>query len=331
MLLFLATILEQLDLALEHVLGSDIHNARFGLMLTDNALELVLHQIARDKVNDLKLFGGSRASYMHQAALDKALGRSFSDKVNFVRMAGLMSEEMAQTIGIMHGVRNEVYHVGLQHEAILPSLSSFYLKVACTYISSYKPPFLAVSSNQKLPERAKKYFGHDEFWEANDFRQGCAKLALDVGHKPAETIAALADHLDEVIEEQDACIDTIAGGVYPSQRTTRGDAFMHCQTWSVALSEVGKAYARKNGFAGSTIGELNEWIEAHYPLKYRGDPISRWRKQAVKLRFEKNANAALRRYDNFMTDTASIREAISKSAALCEAEIDGEFERARGN
>ena len=106
---------------------------------------------------------------------------------------------------------------------------------------------------------------------------------------------------------------------------------MDCQTWSVALSEVGKAYARKNGFTGSTIGELIEWIEAHYPLKYRGDPISSWRKQAVKLRSEKNANAALRRYDNFMTDTASIREAIRKSAALCDAEIDLEFERARGN
>ena len=119
MLLFLATILEQLDLALEHVLERDIQNARFGLMLTDNALELVLHQIARDKVDYLKLLGGSRASYMHQAALDKAW-RSFSDKVNFVRLVGPMSEEMAQTIGIMHGVRNEVYHVGLQHEAILP-------------------------------------------------------------------------------------------------------------------------------------------------------------------------------------------------------------------
>jgi hypothetical protein len=189
MLLFLATILEQLDLALEHVLERDIHNARFGLMLTDNALELVLHQIARDKVNDLKFFGGPRASYMHQAPLDKALGRSFSDKVNFVRLAGLMSEEMAQTIGIMHGVRNEVYHVGLQHEAILPSLSSFYFNVACTYISSYKPPFLTWSSNQKLPERAKKYFrlDDDEFWEPKDFRQGCAKMARDVGHKPVET------------------------------------------------------------------------------------------------------------------------------------------------
>jgi hypothetical protein len=333
MLLFLATILEQLDLALEHVLERDIHNARFGLMLTDNALELVLHQIARDKVNYLRLFGGPRASYTHQAALDKALGRSFSDKVNFVRVAGLMSEKMAQTIGIMHGVRNEVYHVGLQHEAILPSLSLFYFNVACTYICSYKPPFLTWSSNQKLPARAKKYFRRDgdEFGEPDDFRQGCDKLALDVGHKPAETIAALADHFDEAIQQQDACIDTIAEGVYPSQRTTRDDAFMDCQIRSLAFSEVGKAYARKNGFTGSTIGKRIEWIEAHYPLKYRSDPISRWRKQAVKLRAEKNANAALRRYYKFMTETASIRESISESAALCEAEIDREFERARGN
>src|SRR5258708_2368266 len=79
MLLFLATILEQLDLALEHVLKRDIHNARFGLMLTDNALELVLHQMAKDKVNDLKSYPWRCDSLTHQAALDKALGRSFGD------------------------------------------------------------------------------------------------------------------------------------------------------------------------------------------------------------------------------------------------------------
>ena len=49
------------------------------------------------------------------------------------------------------------------------------------------------------------------------------------------------------------------------------------------------------------------------------------RKQAVKLRAEKNANAALRRYYKFMTETASIRESISESAALCEAEIEGDL------
>jgi hypothetical protein len=60
MLLFLATVLEQLDLAFEHVSKRDIHNARFGLMLVDNAVELVLHQIAKDKINELKLFFQTR-------------------------------------------------------------------------------------------------------------------------------------------------------------------------------------------------------------------------------------------------------------------------------
>jgi hypothetical protein len=34
MLLFLASILEQVDLALEHISNDNIHNARFGVMLT---------------------------------------------------------------------------------------------------------------------------------------------------------------------------------------------------------------------------------------------------------------------------------------------------------
>src|ERR1700677_4138028 len=93
MLLFLATVLEQLDLALEHVVKGDVHNARFGLMLTDNALELVLHQIAKDKKSDLKSYAWRNEIYPQQAALDKALGRSFGDKVNFARLIAKMPEE----------------------------------------------------------------------------------------------------------------------------------------------------------------------------------------------------------------------------------------------
>ena len=63
MLLFLATVLEQLDLALEHVSKRDVHNARFGLMLTDNAVELVLHQIAKDQAAELKVYSSLRKEY----------------------------------------------------------------------------------------------------------------------------------------------------------------------------------------------------------------------------------------------------------------------------
>src|SRR5215469_6768341 len=74
---FLATVLEQLDLALEHISKGDIHNARFGVMLTDNAIELVFHQIAKDKAFKVKMYSYGREEYQHQAALNNALGRAF--------------------------------------------------------------------------------------------------------------------------------------------------------------------------------------------------------------------------------------------------------------
>jgi len=55
MLLFLASVIEQLDLALEQISKVDVHYARFGMMLTDNAVELILHQIAKDKASNLKM------------------------------------------------------------------------------------------------------------------------------------------------------------------------------------------------------------------------------------------------------------------------------------
>ena len=48
MLMFLADVLEQMDLALEHIEKGGVHDARFGLMMTDNAVELVLHQTAKE-------------------------------------------------------------------------------------------------------------------------------------------------------------------------------------------------------------------------------------------------------------------------------------------
>jgi hypothetical protein len=61
MLLYLANILDQLDLALEHLKKEDPNNARFSLMLSDNVVELLLHQTAKDKRMELRQFSHVRA------------------------------------------------------------------------------------------------------------------------------------------------------------------------------------------------------------------------------------------------------------------------------
>jgi hypothetical protein len=265
-------------------------------MLTDNALELVLHQIAKDEKSDLKFYAWRQQAYPHQALLDKALGRAFGDKVNFACLIDKMTEETSQTVLIMHSFRNEVYHVGLQHETILPTLARFYFDIACTYLSAYRPRSLGWSSKQKLPERAAKYFpGH------RDFAGGCAALAKSSGHNPALAVSVLADHVDKVVEEQDLCIGIIARGAYAHQRTTRDKAVIDSQTWPLLFSEEGKTFARRHQFTGNTF-EFRDWLGTHYPLKFRGDPIPRWQKRAAKLRAQKNPHTALRHYKTFMSE-----------------------------
>lgn len=328
MILFLASVIEQLDLALEHLKKGDAHNARFGLMLTDNALELVLHQIAKDKVSLLRFERWKREVYPQQSALDKALGRHFADKVLFARVTGSLTDEVATTVNIMHGFRNEVYHAGLQHEAILPAIALFHFEVATRYIGTYQPLFVGWRSDQALPERAKKYLALN-FSGKSDFAKSCMVLSQTCGHNQADTIAILADHLDSVIDEQDTCIDIIANGVYENQRVTRAQAVVSCQTWPLAFSEKGRTYAAERAFSSNAV-DLVEWLASNYPLKYRNDPVNRWRTQAKKLRNEANPHAALRRYQTFMDETAEIREAILESAEACETEIQNAIDRARG-
>jgi hypothetical protein len=98
MLGFLANVIEQLDVALEHLTKCDANNARFGLMLTDNIVELMLHQIAKDKKNELKMFSYMREEFKHTAALEKALGRPFESKVKFAKVLGTFLDEIAESI-----------------------------------------------------------------------------------------------------------------------------------------------------------------------------------------------------------------------------------------
>jgi len=332
MLMFLASVLEQLDLALEHVSKRDVHNARFGLMLTDNAVELFLHHLAKDRARHLKVYTFRRETYPHQKALDNALGRAFDAKVKFAKLEYGLTEDVARTINIMHEFRNEVYHVGIQHEAILSEITKFYLDTACRYLGTYKPSGLSWGSNQKLPERAKKYFPNFESFMPggyDDFGKGCVTIANLCRHEAADTIAVLADHMDDVIQYQDSCLDEVAGGVYVGQQTTRDEAVIGCQTWPLAFSDKGKAFAAEHGFSDKLL-HLPDWLAANYPIEFRSDPIPSWEKRAAALRKQKNPHVALAQYESFMKETMTLREEILHAAELVDAEIQSAIDRARG-
>ncbi|CUH52691.1 hypothetical protein [Shimia marina] len=77
MLVFLAHAIEQLDLAAEHISKGDPNNARFGLMLTDNVLELVLHQMAKDEQRERTNFLNREKTYADEFGLESRTWQAF--------------------------------------------------------------------------------------------------------------------------------------------------------------------------------------------------------------------------------------------------------------
>jgi len=331
MLLFLASVLEQLDLASEHLAKKQIHDSRFALMLTDNAVELVLHQIAKDKADPLRMFRHLEDGYLHQAALTKALGRNFDAKVKFAKIEAGLSDEMAQTLTLLHTYRNELYHVGLAHEDILAALAAFHFDTACAFVSRFNPRFLSWGSALQIPPRAKRYFNNAPHFPGTqeDFSKACHTLRDACGFNAQALIAALADHLDALIAQQDTCIDIIADGVYQDQKTTRDKAVIETQVWQLAFSQQGRDFALSRGWNGNLL-QMVEWLAANYPITFGSDPIPSWTMQAARLRSEKNPHKALSTYQSFLTSTEQLREAIEQAAAAAEAEIEAAIERMRG-
>ncbi len=331
MLLFLAGVVEQLDLALEHIDKGDVHNARFGLMMTDNALELVLHQIARDKRAEAGSWRYRDKPYPYEAQLRRAFLGSFSDKVVFVRLEGGLDAESAHTFNILHDYRNDIYHAGLAHEGILLALARFYFDTSCAYISHYEPLGVGWSSDQKMPERAQKYFnGHRSFpGKREDFGAACIAMAAANDFDPAEVSEILSEDMDRIVEFADTCIQIVADGVYEGQQTTRDGAVIGVQAWDLAFSDEGKAFVVELGFEGHPVRSVDLLIEK-YPFPFRRDPIPSWKERSKRLRARGHPHQALDSYQAFVTQTGTLRAALEQSASAAEAEIERVMDERRG-
>ena len=332
MLKFLVNNVEQLDLALEHISQGDANNARFGLMLVDNVVEITLHQIAKD----LKLQIEAQPwmyhdkPYEHVAAMWAALGQQFGPKVKFAKLIGYLRHEASETISICHSFRNEVYHIGVQHETILPAISRFHFKIACEFLGDYTPFFIGYSSDVKLPERVKKYFETNRsFVEGIEIYQAaCASLGDEISIQATNFAATLADHLDMVVEDQDIAIGMIATG--GPRITSRDEAVVESMAWKVAFTGEAKKFAQENGWSKGSVLEYVKWIEKNFPMPIRKDPISVWRKRALAVRREMNPHKALKKYRNFMTRTAETRATLDEAHAHVDQYIQEQIDFLRG-
>jgi hypothetical protein len=330
MLLFLANLIEQIDVAVEHLEKGDANNARFALMLSDNAVELMPHRMAQDEKRKLKNYPHSGTTNPHKTALNRAQGRHFDEKVKFAKLTARLSEDQADILTIAHAIRNEIYHVGVQHEAILRAVAGLHIKTVCDFFFAHSPISMSWNSNQRLPDRAKAYFSDPEILmpsARDEFRTACEKLALRTSHSNKTFAEALASDMAQTIEEKDKFIDYISTSAPREQ--TRDEVVIDCQVWPLAFSEEGKQFARDNDFPGGNLLAFIDWLSKNYPLQFKGDPIASWKKRAKQLFQERNAAKALKRYRTFMDETADLRDRIDETTSQVDNYIDEQIERAR--
>src|SRR5450631_706328 len=328
MMNFLINIVEQIDLAREHVVKGDTNNARFGLMLIDNAVEITLHQVAKDKQTDLKSFSQRDIAYEHSAALEAALRQHFGSKLKFASTIGMLPEEVSESIGIFHAFRNEVYHIGIQHEVVLPAVAAFYFKVACEFLAGYTPRWIGYNPDIELPERAKKFFGNERFHinGIEKYQAACEELEDMLPFSPADVARILADHMDDLIKMQDTAIRMIATA--GPRKHSRDEAVAETFAWSVAFTEEGKKFALERGFKGS-MADYIKWLGENYPLPLKKDPIPGWKSRADGVRAESSPHKALKKYRDFMRQTAEVRAALEKSLGQVEQYVEEQIERMR--
>jgi hypothetical protein len=329
MMNFLINIVEQIDLAKEHVAKADANNARFGLMLIDNAVEITLHQVAKDKQRDLKSVSQRDKAYEHSAALEAALGQHFGSKLKFASTIGMLPEGVSESIGIFHAFRNEVYHIGIQHEAVLPGVAAFYFKVACDFLAGYAPRWIGYNPDMELPERAKKFFGNERFHinGIEKYQAACRELGDMLPFSPADIASVLANHMDDVVKMQDLAIHMIATA--GPRKHSRDGAIVETLAWNVAFTEEGKKFALERGFNEGSMVDYIKWLGENYPLPLKKDPIPGWKARAAGIRAESNPHKALKKYRDFMKQTSDARAALEKSLGQVEQYVEEQIERMR--
>lgn len=306
------------------------------MMLTDNVVEITLHQIALDKKREITTFQKLNEKFEHGKAMQAALNRHFDTKVKFARLMGVLNQEQADSLNTLHEFRNEVYHIGVQHHDVLPALSRFHFEIACDFLAEYEPQGLSWGSNTKIPDRAKKYFagakegGPGSFYNLGsieEYQEGCTALGNSAEFDPADLIQDLSDHMALEIEAQDCALESAAkDGPFP---TSRDQAVIDCQAWPFAFTEEGRNYPKPVGWSGSVLDHVT-YIAENHKWDYYQDPIPSWQRRLENLRSEDNPHAALRKYRNFMDQTEKIREALLEAARQVDAYIEEQIDRMRG-
>lgn len=148
--------------------------------------------------------------------------RNLDSKVAFFANREVLEPALGPVLEKLHKYRNEMYHRDKLQREVLKPATLIYFDSACTALESYKPPIMAFTGNQLVPELSRFTGGSSGFLEMDLPQRIAAQLRCEVGLDLPQVRSVLAQYLtarlDEITEGLTFIEDNLGG---PAPRARR--------------------------------------------------------------------------------------------------------------
>lgn len=324
--------IEQLDLAGKQLQKANATYGRVALLLTDNIVELILHeQCEYEFLSDDALRGPGRCKYTPELR-KKVLGQHFDEKAKFCRQINLINDDQLDLILIGHRYRNELYHVGIKYEPIVYAIAWEYHNAACDLFTLARSCGYRIVPKDELSE-VVRYHAADLITQdgmlvdRDKFRQG---VAYSLKHIKPELSRSFVEIIcDFAIEKVEAIIENISFLSEDNCRGSKETEVLHEIQFTKFLQEH---FSAANSPPGShaEFFEFVRHLRTKWKPKYRSNPMLRWLERAKHLAGEKTSIDVLRKFEGLKRDMQEFEEMVEKAAIEFDQYIQGQIDQLRG-
>lgn len=311
-------IVTELIESLRYVGSSDPALARLGIILIDNATELLIQRACTEDLHDLRMISRiSRLTGEKPPNYEKAKSQDFSKKLSHCVASKRISEQEGHFILIVHRIRNLLYHGGQKHLVVAHAVSRAAFRVVVKLIKSlsinqyWTYPRTLTAGIQELESDAERLeIGYDQV------------LLTRLQHGPSLS-RVLSDHIQSGIESIKRSIEFLNEN--PFMETTETVNLLMAQlSWDYREE---KAEDLKLYSPNDIIGQAKA---VGWKPRYLEVPYSSWEKRAAQLGKEPSELVALTKYWKLHDEVDYLASATSRAASELDEAIGMEVDRLRG-
>ena len=321
----LLTVVEQLDRAARELATDHPINNRLALIFVDNGVELMLHQCCLDHLRYEPLLNRLSPNQRRMAR-----GGVLEGKLKVLCDLGDLTSEERRFIATAHHYRNELYHVGLQHDRIIRSLDGQYFLLACNLLTKLKYGY-TINSGDIYTEISEEYLQANKAGSSGATEAFSQKLRrkLPTDIEPLPTV--LAEEARRAIAEVEKCFGFIAPDTLEKSEQ---DAVLRVAQWlydfrrSPGRDESDQFWIDPRN--REQIEEIMRTHRASWKQKRSSLPLQRWRSRAVEVGKQSNPIVALDIYRALREDMTYLEAAISDAAVDLDKRITYQSEIERG-